>query len=144
MSTAAQTVIAGVLIFVGGQLFLKLVIEPTHQLKKTIASVSHTLFCYSYVIHNPTIVSTTQYDEVDGKLREISGQLVADMSVLPACCVFGWIFRLPRRKDIFESAQNLINIANTMASTSESKFDDIDRYKLQIYKSLGIYAPNYD
>jgi len=49
MSTVAQTVIAGVLVFVAGQLFLKLVIEPIHQLKKTFADIAHTFVRYVHM-----------------------------------------------------------------------------------------------
>lgn len=41
-----QTVVSGVLVFVVGQMFLKMLIEPINKLKQTFATVSH-----AYLVH---------------------------------------------------------------------------------------------
>lgn len=98
MSTVAQTVIAGVLIFVAGQLFLKLVIEPIHQLKKTFADIAHTFGRYAHALHNADLISPELHSEVFEKLRQLSGQLYADMALIPAYPVFGSLFFFQREK----------------------------------------------
>ena len=99
-STVAQTVIAGVLVFVAGQLFLKLVIEPIHQLKKTFADIAHTFVRYAHALHNPDVIPPELHSEVFEKLRQLSGQLYADMALIPSYPVFRSIFFLPRREKV--------------------------------------------
>lgn len=139
MSTVAQTFIAGVLVFVAGQLFLKLVIEPIHQLKKTLADISHTFVRYAHAIHNPDVIPPELHSEVFEKLRQLSGQLYADMALIPSYPVFRSIFFLPRREKVYESAQNLIAVANWMHSKSDRKFDPIVRNIQKACDNLGLY-----
>ncbi|MBI5891800.1 MAG: hypothetical protein HZB47_14220 [Nitrosomonadales bacterium] len=142
MSDMMQTIIAGVAVFVAGQIFLKWVIEPIHQLKKTMAEISH-MFT-RYVIHNPDIVSPELTSEVFEKLRQLSGQLYGDMELIPLYSVFGWIFRLPKKEAIYESAKLLIGIANWMSAKHEKKFDYIIRNIQKACDNLGLYIAPQD
>lgn len=139
MSTVAQTVIAGVLVFVVGQLFLKLVIEPIHQLKKTLADISHTFVRYAHAIHNPDVIPPELHSEVFEKLRQLSGQLYADMALIPLYPMFGLIFFLPQREKVYRSAQNLIAVANWMHRKSDCKFYHIVRNIQKACDNLGLY-----
>ena len=105
MCTVAQTVIAGVLVFVASQLFLKLVIEPIHQPKKTMADISHTFVRYAHAIHNPDVIPPELHSEVFEKLRQLSGRLYADMALIPLYPVFGAICFLPVEKDVRECSE---------------------------------------
>ena len=143
MSTVAQTVIAGVLVFVAGQLFLKLVIEPIHQLKKTFADIAHTFVRYAHALHNPDVIPPELHSEVFEKLRQLSGQLYADMALIPAYPVFGSLFFLPKREKVYKSGQNLIAVANWMSANSDRKFDHIVRNIQNACDNLGLYiAPD--
>ncbi len=53
MSGVFWTVFSGTVIYVLGQLALKLVIEPIHDLKKTIGVISYSLIERANVIYNP-------------------------------------------------------------------------------------------
>jgi hypothetical protein len=143
MSTVTQTVIAGVLVFIVGQLFLKLVIEPVHQLKRTMADISHTFIQYAYVIHNSEVISSELRVEVFEKLRQLSGQLYADMALIPLYSVFGKLFFLPSRSKVYKSATNLIAVANWMHTNNERKFEHIIRNIQNACDNLGLYIdPN--
>ena len=141
MSTVAQTVIAGVLVFVAGQLFLKLVIEPIHQLKKTFGDIAHTFVRYAHALHNPDLIPPELHSEVFEKLRQLSGQLYADMALIPAYPVFGLLFFLPTREKVYKSAQNLIAVANWMSANTNNdrKFDHIVRNIQNACDNLGLY-----
>lgn len=51
--TVFFTVLSGVSIFVIGQLIVKLVLDPVHDLKKIIGQISHTLIERANIIANP-------------------------------------------------------------------------------------------
>jgi hypothetical protein len=144
MGTVAQTVIAGLLIFVAGQIFLKLIIEPVQQLKKTLADISHTCVRYAHRIHNPDVISPEELKEIFEKLRELSGRLYEDMALIPLYRVVGKVFFLPHKDKIYSAATNLIAAANWMYSKNDRKFDHIIFNIQTTHDSLGLYIDPKD
>lgn len=143
ISTVAQTVLAGTLVFVAGQLFLKLVIEPVHQLKRTLAEISSTFVRYAHAIHNPDVIPPMLRDDVYDKLRQLSGQLYADIALIPWYAVTCFLFGLPRKDNIYAGARNLIAAGNWMYSNSGKRFDHTVRNIQNACDNLGLYiAPN--
>lgn len=143
-STVFQTVLSGVLVFVLGQIFLKLVIDPVYQLKKTKADIAHTLIRYAYALHNPNVIPKELYAETYDKLRALSGQLYADMELIPAYWLFGRMFCLPRASKVYESAKNLIGVANWMGTNHDRQFDHIIRNIQSVCDNLGLYIAPED
>jgi len=139
ISTVAQTVIAGTLIFVAGQLLLKLVIDPVHQLKRTLAEISNTFVRYGHVIHNPDAITPELRDEVYDKLRQLSGQLYGDMALIPWYEQTSFLFCLPRKDKVYEAAKNLIGAGNWMYGNSAKKFDHTVRNIQRACDNLGLY-----
>ncbi|MBA4143491.1 MAG: hypothetical protein H0X43_10955 [Nitrosospira sp.] len=140
-----SVVLAGVLIFVLGQMILKLFIEPVQQFKKTMAEIAHTSVCYSHAIHNADLMPKELRDEVYHKLRHLSGQLYADMELIPLFPypVLRLFFQLPQRTQIYKTAQHLIAVGNWMRSSSQHKFDNIVGEMQDACDSLGLYThPN--
>lgn len=141
-----SVVLAGVLIFVLGQLILKLFIEPVQQFKKTMAEIAHTSVRYSYAIHNADSLPTELRDEVFDKLRHLSGQLYADMELIPLFPypVVRWVFQLPHRAQVYQTAQHLIAVGNWMRSSSQHKFDNVVGEMQDACDNLGLYTHPYD
>jgi hypothetical protein len=138
----ATTIFGGVVVFVVGQVILKWFIEPIQQFKKTLAEISNTSVRYAHAIHNPDIVSPELRDEVYDKLRQLSGQLYADMELIPRSPypVLRWLFRLPSRDNVYNSANRLIGVANWMRSHSAYKLDHTIRNVQAICDNLGLYT----
>jgi hypothetical protein len=84
--TVVTTILSGVLVFVAGQVILRLFIEPIQQFKKTMADISHTSVRYAHAIHNPDLITPESRSEVFDKLRQLSGQLYADTLVTVPFC----------------------------------------------------------
>jgi hypothetical protein len=141
-----SVVLAGVSIFVVGQLILKLFIEPIQQFKKTMAEVTHTSVRYSHAIHNPHLVTSELQAETYDKLRQLSGQLCADMELIPVFPYpfLRWLFSLPTRAKVYESVRHLIATGNWMRSPSDKKFDYTVRSIQAACDSLGLYTDPAD
>lgn len=141
-----SVVLAGVLIFVLGQLILKVFIEPVQQFKKTMAEIAHTSVRYSYAIHGADSLPEELRDEVSDKLRHLSGQLYADMELIPLFPypVLRWIFQLPHRAQVYKTAQNLIAVGSWMRSSSQHKFDNVVGEMQDACDNLGLYTHPYD
>lgn len=120
-----QTILSGVFVFVLGQIFLKMIIEPINALKKTIGSVAHAYLIHAPVLYNPDVVSEEQRKDTATQLRILSGQLHADMSLVPCYRLFGRIFFLPKSDKVYEAAQALVAIGNWLYSNNSAKFEHI-------------------
>lgn len=135
-----QTVLSGVAVFVVGQIFLKMVLEPINKLKQTIGAVAHAYLVHAPVLYNPDVASPEQKTETADQLRILSGQLHADISLVPGYKVFGRLFFLPSQKKIYEAAQSLIAIGNWMYSSNASKLDHIIKNWQRAADNLGLYV----
>jgi hypothetical protein len=140
-----SVVLAGVLIFALGQLILKVFIEPVQQFKKTMAEIAHISVTWAHAIHNADTMPKELLDEVYNKLRHLSGQLYADMELIPLFPYpfLRWAFQIPHRARVYQSAQNLIAVGNWMRSSSPNKFDNIVGQMQDACDNLGLYThPN--
>jgi hypothetical protein len=144
-STVFQTVLSGVLVLVLGQIFMKLVIEPVHQLKKTRADIAHTLIRYAHALHNPKVIPEDLFRETYDKLRMLSGQLYADMELITAYWLFRFLFCLPKTSKVYEGAKNLLAIANWMGIENTKQIDlHIIRNIQELCDNLGLYIAPED
>jgi len=147
MSNTAEIVVVGVLVIMLIQVFLKWVIDPTRQLKKTMADILHTFVRYAYVIHYVDVVPSDLHSEVFEKTRRLSGELYADMALIPKCLFkysfFRKVFTLPKEEMVYKSAQNLIAVANWMNVKHENKLIHIISNIQNACDNLGLYIdPN--
>ena len=145
MTTVFQTVLSGVLVFVLGQIFLKLIIEPVYQFKKTRADIAHTLIRYAHALQNPKVIPDDLFREAYDKLRMLSGQLYADMELIPAYKLFRFLFCLPKTSNVYEGAKNLLAVANWMGIDNTKRIDlHITRNIQNLCDNLGLYIAPED
>lgn len=145
ISTVTLTVASGTLVFVIGQVVLKMIIEPIQQFKRTIADISHLSVQYAHAIHNPDTVKLELKDHVFDKLRHFSGQLYGDIALIPFYDSFCYPFSLPPKKNVYKAAQNLIATANwMMLSRNNNKFLEIVRNIQAACDHLGLYTDPAD
>lgn len=102
------TVSSGTVTYVLGQLAFKLVVEPVHDLKKTIGVISHSLIERANVISKPGISPKDVMDEKSRELRKLASQLRSHLYVIPCYPVMAGIFRLPRPAEILVASKALI------------------------------------
>lgn len=111
--------------------------------KKTIADILHIFVGYTYVIHYVDTVPPDLHSEVFEKLRRLSGELYADMALIPKCffkySFFRKVFTLPEEEMVYKSAQNLIAVANWMNVNHENKLEHIIRNIQTACDNLGLY-----
>lgn len=145
--TVIQIVIAGVLVFVLSLIFLRWVIGPVRQLKKTMSDILHTFLRYAYVMHYVDVIPPDLHSEAFEELRRLSDQLYTDMAMIPkylfSYSFFGKILSLPEEEMVYKSAQILIATANWMNVKHENKLNYIIRNIQTACDNLGLYIdPN--
>jgi len=103
--TIFATIVAGVAVFVLGQILLKLVIEPIQKMRKTIALVAFHLANDHSTIHNAEIVEKEQAKEVSKNLKNISAHLISHKQLIPFYSSLSKLFSLPNVENIEKAAQ---------------------------------------
>jgi hypothetical protein len=97
-----STVIAGVLVFLVGQLVLKCVIEPVQALKATIARVSNLLLLYQAKLTNASCE-----DAIAEDIKRLSADIISDSYHILWFPVSRLAFGLPSRIALLNAAKEL-------------------------------------
>jgi len=114
------TVISGVLVFVLGQLLLKLVIEPLQELKKEIALTLDSIVFYENISSNPGFNSKEEIDKVSSVLRKHASNLKAKLSIIPFYTFWYMLRILPSKENIEIVSSNLIGLSNSLSNSKEN------------------------
>ena len=83
--TAALTVVlAGVVVFVGGQIVQRFVLEPIQDQRKVIGEIAYVLLYHGNVGRYVPFESQQSRDDVAAALRRLAGELRATRATIPA------------------------------------------------------------
>jgi hypothetical protein len=117
------TVFCGVLVFVIGQIFLKLVIDPVHQLKRIISDISLALIQYANVWRSPGLPYEEDKEllEANGEFRKLASLLNASRYLIPIYNQTRIIFFLPNGEKLASAGQNLIALSNLLQNPEEPR-----------------------
>ena len=137
--TVVFTVLSGVITFVVGQLVVKLVLDPVHDLKKTIGQISYTFVERANVIDNPGALPKEVMDETLDSLRKLSSHLHAHLYLVPAYDVTCRVFRLPSKEKLLAASTNLIGLSNNVYRTDDKVYEVNAKRVEAVCDSLGIY-----
>ena len=134
------TIFSGTMVFVIGQIIVKLVIDPIQQFKAVIADISHALIEYAHIYSNPGLTGTEREAEVSGKFRQLSSRRNAAAYLIPFySSISKWIL-LPSRDNVDKATGHLIALSNGFTPT----FPNIlllNMFRAQhICDELGIYV----
>lgn len=108
------TIVAGVTVFLLGQITLKLVIEPVQKLREAIAEVAFHLANDHAVIHNAKMVKEEQVVAVSVNFTQLGARLVSSQQLVPFYDQLRKVFALPYKADIGMAAQRISQISNHM------------------------------
>lgn len=118
-----STILSGVLVFVISQFFLRLVLEPIVEYKRTIAKIDNSLKFYSNIIVNPSFPSTdlpSDYVEAKSVLRKLSSELESNYKIIPFNRLLVFIKLLLPKRNIDKAATALIWISNVVGNNDET------------------------
>ena len=132
--TSALTVSGSVTVFVIGQLLTRTIIDPIHDLKKTIGELDFALIFHARAIHTP-IGKREDEDKTQEALRKIASDLRSKVRVIPVYGFWSICSCLPERKDILEASGQIIGLSNSVHKedrTDNSKIEDKIRNLLNL------------
>lgn len=114
-------IIVGTFVFVLGQYFLKLVLEPAVELRKIIASVAAALTEYANLYSNAGATHEFLINpsiEASKNIRHLAAQLRAQDYVVVDHHLVRRILTLPPRNDVIEATSVLIGLSNSFPGMS--------------------------
>ena len=139
--TVFLTILAGVITFVIGQIVIKLLVDPVHQLKLEIAEISHALIMYANIYANPNTATKEKEIEVSDILRALSSNLNGKAYLVP---FYGYVqksFGLPEKENIYTAAKSLIGLSNGVFSKSDNASIHNAHLRQKVCDLLNIYMP---
>lgn len=135
------TILAGVSVFVAGQILLKIFIEPIQKLKESIAEVVYLLTNDHAIYHNAEAVDKQRADEAYKNIRNTGAVLNAKLHILPFYFAYYYLFGLPSKSKILKATDKLFGISNKMYSKSSKKYYYLDLYRIEICELLKLDNP---
>jgi hypothetical protein len=124
------TALAAIIVFVIGQIVVKLFIEPMQEQRKTIGEIVHALKYYKNYDSNVTTHERIQ--EGMFKFRSLASELDRSLVLIP-CYRLLSIFKLvPRKKRVLAAGTQLVGIANSLG------FGDFTKMRNNIIRELRI------
>jgi len=124
-------ILAGVIIYVLGEIIVKIVIDPVQELKRVIADIAFKLIHYSHVFKLSTAEDAP--DEASGKTidrekleqaadeyRKLASMLNAGFRLVPFYPLIRVLFFLPREADIIDARNELIEMSEEIFAAPKS------------------------
>ncbi len=139
--TVFLTILSGVLVYVLGQLLLKLVIEPVQEMRRAIGRTAHTLHLRAPFASSPGLQDPERIQAASEEIRRLSADLRESLVVIPAYRQLARFFGLPERESVLKAATNLVGLSNGLGSSNEGGGPENRARTEMICKVLGIEVP---
>ena len=140
------TIFSGVIVFVLGQIVLKLLIEPIQGYKSTVGDISIALINHANVFFNPGVMKEEKMDAAATELRLLASKLSAHVVLIPFYEKVASFFKLSTIQDVHEVKTQLIGLSNGLHDKghpdSKVSLGEINERRAQkICRLLNIYVP---
>ena len=130
------TIISSVLIFVTGQIILKLIIEPWQLQRECFVKISHHLLLYASIFSNPGVREQSETKNALFETRKLASELVAAASIrVPCYNLFSKIKIFHSMEKVIKVKENLIFLSNSQDSLKNG--EKIDEMKELLGQNFG-------
>lgn len=119
--TSVFTIVGGVVIFVIGQLSVRFVIDPIHDLKHVLTEIQFALIYHAQALHTPAAGDEKRCDEAAKVIRRLAADLRARVQSIPIYGSLSRIWRLPDRSSCRKAVSQLIGLSNSLHEADRSK-----------------------
>ena len=124
-------ILAGVIIYVLGEIIVKLVIDPIQDLKRVIADIAFKLIHYSHVFKlsssdEPSgeaagqAIASEKLEQAADEYRKLASMLNAGYRLVPFYPLARVVFFLPREADIIDARNALLEMSQEIFAAPKS------------------------
>ncbi len=124
------TVIAGVAVYVVGQIVQNFVLKPLQDLNVIKVNISHKMKFWANFLNNPD-VNPIKTQEAAADMRDLSSNLESRYVVIPFKILLIFFGVIPTEENVREAAKELIFLSNTdtKPGTHSDNHDAIEKVK---------------
>ena len=112
--TASFTVLAGVFVFVAGQVVVKFFIEPIHAQRKTIGEIVDFISFHAPDLAGGLPEGGAEAKKVSDDLKRLATRLRSDTHVIPWYGFWALLRVVPSRKRVADASSALIGLSNNV------------------------------
>lgn len=142
--TIFYTIIAGVSVFVLGQMVLRWIIEPVQELRKLKGEILFHLANDYATIQNANTVKKEVALETGKALERLGASLLATEHLIPMYKHTKNVFNLPESDNIKFAAKRLRLMSNSMFSDADDIHYWLDLHRIEVCEALDINDPIQD
>ena len=126
-------ILAGVIIYVAGQIIVKIIIDPVQELKRVIADIAFKLIYYSHVYRiAPSAdgsasgedaqrnIAPEKLEQAADEYRKLASMLNAGYRLVPFYAVAKLLFFLPKEADLIEARNELLEMSEEIFAAPKS------------------------
>ena len=126
-------ILAGVIIYVAGQIIVKIVIDPVQELKRVIAEIAFKLIYYSHVYRVTSTgheeaskeedqkgVDSVKLEQAADEYRKLASMLNAGYRLVPFYAIARLLFFLPGEADIINARNALLEMSEEIFAAPKS------------------------
>jgi len=124
-------ILAGVIIYVLGEIIVKIVIDPVQELKRVIADIAFKLIHYSHVFKlssaedtpdeaSEKTIDREKLEQAADEYRKLASMLNAGFRLVPFYALIRVLFFLPREADIIDARNELIEMSEEIFAAPKS------------------------
>jgi hypothetical protein len=120
------TVVAGVGVFVFGQVVVKFFVEPWHDLRMCIGRIAQAVVIYGQAHGDDRFVSTVPVEEARRELMSLSGELLQRTYAIPGYGLYARLFpRLASWQEIRDASGHLGGLAKSLDQVGGTRSEHI-------------------
>ena len=127
MNTVFDTVIAGVTIFVAGQVVIKFILEPILEFRKVLGEISN-----EFLRNQGMILSANGDQEIENKMFMFSSNLLSKRQAISGYKYISYIVGLPSYSKVLAGARQLNLIGNLV----QPKGPEPSKEQVDIYNAM--------
>ena len=126
-------ILAGVIIYVAGQITVKIVLDPVQELKRVIAEIAFKLIYYSHVYRiapsedtdtagggDQRNVDSDKLEQAADEYRKLASMLNAGYRLVPFYAIAKLLFFLPKEADLIEARNELLEMSEEIYAAPKS------------------------
>jgi hypothetical protein len=124
-------ILAGVIIYVLGEIIVKIVIEPVQEFKRVIAEIAFKLIHYSHIFKLASseersgeaaeqAIDQEKLEQAADEYRKLASMLNAGYHLVPFYAIARLLFFLPRETDIIEARNSLLEMSEEIFAAPKS------------------------
>lgn len=120
------TVVAGVSVFVFGQIVTKFLVEPWHEYRMLIGRIAHAVVLYGRAHSDPRFITPLPADEARRELVSLSGELWQRTNAIPFYGLIARIFPgVPSWEEIRLASGHLGGLGNSLNEVGGTRSEHI-------------------